>query len=61
MDAALVYAYIAGRDETDPTSKQPIFPNPCLTLSLPRAIHFKFPLQPNLKYDITRYEELCFL
>ena len=31
-----------------------------LTLSLPRVINFKFPLQPHPKYTITRYEELGF-
>ena len=30
------------------------------TLSLPRVINFKFPLQPHQKYDITQYEELGF-
>ena len=27
-----------------------------VNLSLPRAINFKFPLQPNQKYNITKYE-----
>ena len=31
-----------------------------LTLSFPRVINFKFPLQPQQKYDITKYEELGF-
>ena len=31
-----------------------------LTLSLPRVINFKFPLQPHQKYYITQYEELDF-
>ena len=29
-----------------------------LTLSLPRVIHFKFPLEPHQYYYITQYEEL---
>ena len=32
----------------------------CLTLSLPRVINFKFPLQPHQEYYITQYEELGF-
>ena len=39
-----------------PSSKRP-FSQP-LTLSLPRMINFKFPLQPYEKYYITQYEEL---
>ena len=31
-----------------------------LTLSLPRVINFKFPLQPHQKYNITQYGELGF-
>ena len=31
-----------------------------LTLSLPRVINVKFPLQPHQKYYITQYEELGF-
>ena len=31
-----------------------------LTLSLPRVINSKFPLQPHQKYYITQYEELGF-
>ena len=31
-----------------------------LTLSLPRVINFKFPLQPHQKYYITKYEEPVF-
>ena len=31
-----------------------------ITLSLPRVIKFKFPLQPHQKYDITQYEEVGF-
>ena len=31
-----------------------------LTLSLPRVINFKFPLQLHQKYNITQYEELDF-
>ena len=31
-----------------------------LTLSPPRVINSKFPLQPHQKYDITQYEELYF-
>ena len=31
-----------------------------LTLSPPRVIYFKFPLQPHQKYNITQYEELSF-
>ena len=31
-----------------------------LTLSLPRVINFKFPLQPHQKYYITHYGELGF-
>ena len=31
-----------------------------LTLSLPRVINFKFPLQPHQKYYTTQYEELRF-
>ena len=30
------------------------------TLSLPRVVNFKFPLQPNQKYYITQYGELDF-
>ena len=30
------------------------------TLSLPRVIKFKFPLQPHQKYYIIQYEELGF-
>ena len=33
---------------------------PFLTLSLPRVINFKFPLQPHQKYNITQYGELGF-
>ena len=29
-----------------------------LTLSLPRVISFKFPLQPHQKYYTTQYEEI---
>ena len=32
--------------------------SPSLTLSFPRVINFKFPLQPHQKYYITQYEEL---
>ena len=31
-----------------------------ITLSLPRVIRVKFPLQPHQKYNITQYEELGF-
>ena len=31
-----------------------------LTLSLPRVIKFKFPLQPHQKHFITQYEKLGF-
>ena len=31
-----------------------------LTLSLPRVINLKFPLQPHQKYYITQYEEFGF-
>ena len=31
-----------------------------LTLSLPRVINIKFPLQPHQKYNITQYGELGF-
>ena len=31
-----------------------------LTLSLPRVINIKFPLQPHQKYYMTQYEELGF-
>ena len=30
------------------------------TLSLPRVINVKFPLQPHQKCDMTQYEELAF-
>ena len=33
---------------------------PCLTLSLPRVINFKFLLQPHQEYYITKYGELDF-
>ena len=43
------------------TFKSPAKPsNVRLTLSLPRVINFKFPLQPRQKYYITQYEELGF-
>ena len=34
--------------------------NMSLTLSLPRVIIFKLPLQPHQNYNVTRYEELGF-
>ena len=36
------------------------WPKEGFTLSLPRVINFKFPLQPNLKYYCTQHEERGF-
>ena len=38
-----------------PISRQRVFG---ITVSLPRVINFKLPLQPHQKYYITQYEEL---
>ena len=47
-----------GRQEKEPDLQS--HPESHLTLSLPRVINSKFPLQPHQKYYITQCEELDF-
>ena len=45
-----------GRTHARPTESKTLM----ITLSLPRVINFKLPLQPRQKYNITQFEELGF-